>query len=377
MFHFNKNLIFRKIFIDTSFFFLMSILTIGTIVWIIQAVNYLDFVTEDGHSLEIYFKFTLLNLPKIIIKIFPIIFFISLFYITTRYEDNNELKIFWITGISKKTFVQNVLQYTFFLVLILSIFKILLIPSFQNKARVYIQNSNIDFFPSLLKDKKFIDTVNNLTIYIDKRSSPNEFEKIFLKEENNGDQKIIFANYGSLVNNDSQKLLRLTDGKIININQKEILVFNFENTFFDLNKYVTNSTIDFKIQEKNTISLMSCYINFYLKNQKKYFDPNNCNDQAVKEIQSEMYKRLVKPFYLFILSLTSCVLIFNSKENSNSRNIRIKVFFFGFIVIVISELFNSYAGLNIPFFLITIIFPIIVSLILYKKLVNKDKNIIL
>lgn len=376
MYHFNKNIIFRKIFMDTSFFFLVSILTIGTIVWIIQAVNYLDFVTEDGHSLEIYFKFTLLNLPKIIIKVFPIIFFISLFYITTRYEDNNELKIFWITGISKKIFVQNVLQYTFFLVLILSIFKILLIPSFQNKARVYIQNSNIDFFPALLKDKKFIDTVNNLTIYIDKRSSPNEFEKIFLKEENNGDQKIIFANYGSLVNNNSQKLLRLTDGKIININKKEILVFNFENTFFDLGKYVTNSTIDFKIQEKNTISLMSCYINFYLKNQKKYYDSNNCNDQAVKEIQSEMYKKLVKPFYLFILSLTSCVLLFNSKESSNSRNIRIKVFFFGFIVIIISELFNSYAGLNIPFFLMSIVFPIIVSLVLYKKLVSKEENII-
>ena len=53
--------------------------SISLIVWVIQAVNFLDFVTEDGHGLMIYFKYTALNLPKIISRLVPIIFFISLF----------------------------------------------------------------------------------------------------------------------------------------------------------------------------------------------------------------------------------------------------------------------------------------------------------
>ena len=92
---------------DTEFFFFRNSNTLSVIVWTIQAVNYLDFVTEDGHGLEIYFKYTLLNLPKIISKIMPLIFFLTIFHTLNKYEDNNELKIFWINGIDKKTFINK------------------------------------------------------------------------------------------------------------------------------------------------------------------------------------------------------------------------------------------------------------------------------
>jgi lipopolysaccharide export system permease protein len=45
-----KKLIFRKFYTDISTFFLASILVVGLIVWTIQAVNYFDFVTEEGHG---------------------------------------------------------------------------------------------------------------------------------------------------------------------------------------------------------------------------------------------------------------------------------------------------------------------------------------
>ena len=48
-----KKLIFKKIIIDTGTFFFISIISVATIVWIIQAVNYLDLISEDGHSLKV------------------------------------------------------------------------------------------------------------------------------------------------------------------------------------------------------------------------------------------------------------------------------------------------------------------------------------
>ena len=80
-----KKLIFRKFAKDTSIFFLIMCFTIGLIVWTLQAVNYFDFVTQDGHGLKTYFSFILLNFPKIIHRIIPFIFFISLFYIILEY----------------------------------------------------------------------------------------------------------------------------------------------------------------------------------------------------------------------------------------------------------------------------------------------------
>ena len=50
-----EKLLFRKLIIDISLRALIIAFTIGLIVWIIQAVNYLDFVIDDGHNFKIYF----------------------------------------------------------------------------------------------------------------------------------------------------------------------------------------------------------------------------------------------------------------------------------------------------------------------------------
>ena len=87
-----KKLLFQKFISDTFKFFIIISLSIGLIVWVIQAVGFLDFVTEDGHGLLIYFSYTLLNFPKIIHRILPFVFFISLFlFLPTLQFYNNIL----------------------------------------------------------------------------------------------------------------------------------------------------------------------------------------------------------------------------------------------------------------------------------------------
>ena len=50
-----KKLIFRKFLSDAFLSFFVLIFSLSVIVWVIQAVNYLDFVTEDGHGFKVYF----------------------------------------------------------------------------------------------------------------------------------------------------------------------------------------------------------------------------------------------------------------------------------------------------------------------------------
>ena len=96
-----KKLLFRKFIKDNLKVFVIIIFSIGSIVWIIQSVNFLDFITEDGHSFKIYFYYSVLNFPKIIQRILPFVFFITLFYQLIHYEKKNQLLIFWIHGIKK------------------------------------------------------------------------------------------------------------------------------------------------------------------------------------------------------------------------------------------------------------------------------------
>ena len=111
MFIINEKIIFRKFLAENTYFFLLAAFSMSFIVWVIQAVNNLDIVSEDGHSFLIYFYYTLLVFPKIFGKILPIIFFTSLYYTIIKYENNNELKIFWIKA-KKIKFYNIILKYT-------------------------------------------------------------------------------------------------------------------------------------------------------------------------------------------------------------------------------------------------------------------------
>ena len=181
-----KKLLYQKFISDTFKLFLIIAITIGLIVWVVQAVGFLDFVTEDGHGLMVYFSYTLLNFPKIIHRILPFVFFISLFYQIYQYEIKNELVIFWTNGIKKMDLIKVVITYSFLILLLQILLGAFISPFFQDKARSFIRNSDIDFFSSLIKEGKFIDTVSNLTIFIDSKDSDGNYTNIFLNDSLDG-----------------------------------------------------------------------------------------------------------------------------------------------------------------------------------------------
>ena len=211
-----KKLIFRKFAKDTTFFFILICFVVGLIVWTLQAVNYFDFVVQDGHGLKTYFLYIILNFPKIIHRITPFIFFISLFYILIDYETRNELLIYWTSGVSKINFANKVI----FLSLILTIFQIgvggFFSPFSQYKGREILKDSDIDFFTSLIKEGKFINAVDGLTIFIKGKNDDESFKNVFIDDSSKGMSRMIYAKNGNIIENNKKKIFKLYEGKIIN-----------------------------------------------------------------------------------------------------------------------------------------------------------------
>ena len=170
MLNFNEKIIFNKLFIDVTKFLLLISLSLSLIIWVVQAVNFLDYISEDGHGLKTYFSITLLSFPKIFTRILPFSIFIAIFYILNKYEVKNELIIYWNIGIKKIKFINNLIIFSILLLFFQLFFKIFLVPNSLDLSRDYIRNSNIDFFPNLIKEKKFIDSVRNLTIFVENKS---------------------------------------------------------------------------------------------------------------------------------------------------------------------------------------------------------------
>ena len=380
-----KKLIFKNLLKDITSFFLLSIISISVIVWVIQAVNYLDFVSEDGHSFRIYFLYTLLSLPKIIGRVLPFMFFLSLFYILLRYEENNELVIFWLNGIKKISFINVILRFSFFFLVIQIFFSSFLIPQTQDLARSFIRTSNIDSFSALVKEKKFIDTVSNLTIYVDEKNEDQILKNIILKDEINKDEsQFIYAQEGKIISNENSKYLLLFDGKIINKDKKGTSIFNFETSQFNLSKFTTKTTTYPKVQEIRTILLLKCIITYEIavrENNKdlvdKIFRKNTgerflvCKDSSIAAIKEEVFRRLFLPLYLPIIALLVSTLVLFSKDRFDYKRYKGKIFISVFFLIVLSEISTRYIGKEFFMSIIFSLFPIFLFglsyLVIYKK----------
>jgi len=373
-----KKLIFRKFLLDFFSSFLVLIFSFSVIVWVIQAVNYLDFISEDGHGFKVYFLYTLFNFPKIFSKLFLISLFISLFYVILRYENDNELSIYWSIGISKINFINKVLKFSILLLILQFTLTSYFSPKSQSLAKSFVRMSNIDFFPSLIKEKKFIDTLSNLTIYVDEQSDDKKrFKNILIKDQKqSGDEyQIIVANEGEIITNNNVNYLILKKGEIFSSsNKKDFSNFKFENFEFNLSKFSSKTTIIPKIQENASSNILKCYLNNSKINKKFYinYDELRCDSKGKKDIIQEIFKRFYLPFFIPILCLIACMQIINNKFNKYYTSYKIIIFIFGFITLFISEILIKYTGNNTTQDLIIFIFPIIIFLLIYLFVLNKN-----
>ena len=178
-----KKILFRKLLSDYLSFFFLALISSSVIVWVFQAVNFLDIMIDDGRDYLVYFGYSFLNFPKILSKLLPFVLFFSLFYVTLKYENNNELMIFWNFGINKIQLVNFIIKVSFFITLSQIILTTTLVPKSQNLARGFLKNSTVNFFENFIKPKRFNDTIKGVTIFSQKKDIEGNLYNLYLKKE--------------------------------------------------------------------------------------------------------------------------------------------------------------------------------------------------
>ena len=196
-----KKILFRKLLLDYLTFFLIALISTGTVIWVFQAVNFLDIMIEDGRDYLVYLKFSLLNYPKILSKIFPFILFFSLYYVTIKYEQNNELIIFWNFGVNKLDIINFILKVSLILMILQIFLNSYVVPYSQDLARSFLRTSTVNFYDNFVKPKKFNDTIKGLTIYADRKDKDGKLDNLYLKRQiKKNEFQITYAKKESLRN---------------------------------------------------------------------------------------------------------------------------------------------------------------------------------
>ena len=375
-----KKILFRKLLSDCLVFFLITLFSSGVIIWVFQAVNFLDIIVEDGRNYLVYLNFSLLNFPKVISKLVPFVLFFSFLYVIGKYELKNELIIFWNFGVNKIDLINFLIKFSFFIMVFQIFLTAIIVPKSQDLARSFLRDSSINYLENFIKPKIFNDAVKNLTIYSNSKDELGNLKEIYLKKGSGANFQITFAKEGRFKQIGNNQYLELNFGETISVIDDKITNFKFKKTDFNLSNFEDNTTTYKKTQEVGTIDLIKCYHNLMNLNIFKIdenFEVENCKKENMSNILKELYKRIIIPFYIPVLILISLLLILRSKENINYPRFRFFIFLIGFSTIILSELtirfINEDFMKNTKFFVIPII--LIIS-IYYNYLIRfKKKNI--
>ena len=376
-----KKIIYKKLLLDYMSFFLIALFSSGIVIWVFQAVNFLDIMIEDGRSYSVYISYSLLNFPKILNKLFPFVLFFSLFYVTIKYEVNNELIIFWNFGENKIQLINFVFKFSFILMLIQLILSSIAVPKSQDLARSFLRESSVNFYENFIKAKRFNDTLKKITIYAEKKDLEGNLYNLYLKKEiDQNNFQITYAKKGFFKEINNMPILVLFDGETITGKNNKITNISFSKSDFPINNAESSSFVEQqKTQELSSFNLFKC-ANFLISTKKNKINPKvvNCKIRNSNNIFKELYKRFIIPFYILILSLVPLLLIILSKEDSRYSKLKLITFLIGLFFIIFSEttirLISDSLIRNIVISLLPIVFIITLYLIFVKKFNYKYSN---
>jgi lipopolysaccharide export system permease protein len=377
-----RNTIYRYFFKEFISLFTLILISTCVIVWIVQAVNYLDFVTEDGHAFSVYFTYSILNIPKVIGRLIPLVFLISLLTTILQFEKNNELLVFWTSGLNKIRLV----NFVFIISILITLFQLLLSltisPSSLNFARSILKSSSVSLFPSLVKEKKFNDTVKELTVFVEEKKPNGEMLNVFLRDDTSGNakSKTIIAKKGYIVTKGvmpfvkvgvltEQNYLVLYDGVIqTEKTNNKINFLNFYKTEINLASFESKTTTYPKIQENNTLSLLNC-IKPFLDEDKATLSEQQCRAR-IDDIAAELNRRFGMPLYIPIISIIICYLLSSRIESKYYFFQKYIIFITAFTILVFAEIMVRYSGNSALGLIIYYSLPPLLILLNYLNLIR-------
>ena len=377
-----RNTIYRYFFKEFISLFTLILISTCVIVWIVQAVNYLDFVTEDGHAFSVYFTYSILNIPKVINRLIPLVFLISLLTTILQFENNNELLVFWTSGLNKIRLVNLAFKISILITLFQLLLSLAVSPSSLNFARSILKSSSITLFSSLVKEKKFNDTVKGLTVFVEKKKPNGEMLNVFLRDDtaSNAKSKTIIAKKGHIITKgvmpfvkvgvlSEQNFLVLFDGVIHTEKMNNKINFlNFYKTEINLASFESKTTTYPKIQENNTLSLLNC-IKPFLDEGKTTLSEHQCRAR-IDDITAELNRRFGMPLYIPIISIIICYLLSSRIESKYYFFQKYIVFITAFTILVFAEIMVRYSGNSVLGSIIYYSLPPLLILLNYLNLIR-------
>jgi lipopolysaccharide export system permease protein len=157
-------------------------LVLISVYWVNEAVDLFDSLIADGQTLSVFFEFTALSLPQIMLMVLPVAGFVATLYIFNRLIGDSELVVLQTAGLSAARLLRPVAMFGMFLGLVIAVMGNVIAPLARGQ---YIDRSlqvQEDMTGKFLRAGQFVHPAPGLTVYIREITELGEFRDLFLQD---------------------------------------------------------------------------------------------------------------------------------------------------------------------------------------------------
>jgi lipopolysaccharide export system permease protein len=282
---------------------LLITFSLTSIVWLTQALRFVDFIVNQGVSVMIFLKLTLLLVPSLMLMILPPALFCAVLFVYNKLKVDSELIVMQAAGLSKWRLSMPALQVASGVMLLTYIIALYLQPvSYrQFKDMQYFLRNN--YASLLLQEGVFVNPVEGLTVFIRQRDDDGTLHGLLVHDNRQLQSPVtMMAEIGRLVETPEGPRFLLVNGNRQERREGKISFLNFESYTLDISFYAQNM----KNRQPDAQELFLPQLFHYDsalsagENQKRY---------------AEGHQRLLWPAYPLCLTLVALAALLSGQFN--------------------------------------------------------------
>ena len=305
------------------FVFLRSFLNIFLImlglVLILNLLSELDFFRDINVNTFFPLYLSLLNSLSLIFEMFPFIFLLSTQFFFINFFKNNELHIFKYSGLKNLAIIKILSYLTFFIGLIIIIF-------FYNMSSSF-KNFYLELKSNYTSDDKYLAVITNNGLWIKDKID----NKTLIINSSKIEQDFLIETYISEFDENFQIIRNIKSDKI-NIKDNEWVIYDaevfIENIISKKKILKINSNFNYQRIQSLFSNLSSLSILELFELKKNYL----LLGYSTVEVDVQIQKLASYPFYFFLMTIFSSIIMFNSKH-LRSTSIKISIGLFSSVII--------------------------------------------
>ncbi len=228
------------IFMRAAKAFLLTVSVLIGIVWLTQALQQLDLMTNKGQSIVIFLQITWLVLPKFVAFIAPVAVLIATIFTLNTLNNDSELVIITNSGASPYLVIKPLLFLALLVALVDASIAHYFSPKAQREVRSFFTEINSDLISSIIKPGEFASIDKGITFYVGARDGNGIFKNVFVADNREKEQSLAYlANSGIITRTTKGTFFVLQDGTIHRRpkDRGSISIIDYSSYAFDLSTF--------------------------------------------------------------------------------------------------------------------------------------------